>query len=138
MRPGCHQSSSSSCRGAGRPQVGCSSLPWWQEIFFCNSKGSDPKSAVFPLISYSQQRPHSPPLIPAVWNGERVEEGNGERSSSLAEEFYQQFQCLSTLPKPRRGTCSQFTLNHKRSVKQLLLYWAIWIENLPPGQTHFK
>lgn len=57
MSPGCHWSGSSSCRGTGRPQIGCWSLPEQQDIFFCNSKGLDSKSDVFPLISCSQQRP---------------------------------------------------------------------------------
>lgn len=57
MSPGCHWSGSSSCRGTGWSQVGCCSLPEQQNVFFCNSKGLDSKSDVFPLIRGSQQRP---------------------------------------------------------------------------------
>lgn len=36
---------------------GCCSLPEQQNVLFCNSKGLDSKSDVFPLMRCSQQRP---------------------------------------------------------------------------------
>lgn len=114
---------------------GCCSLPEQQDVFFCNSKGLHSKSDVFPLIRCSQQRPHPPSLIAAARS---TEEGNSVRSNPLTEQFYQQLPSCSALPKPSRGRCSQFTVNHHRSVKQLLLHWAIWMGNLPPGQMYFN
>lgn len=82
MPPGCHCSGSSSCRGTGWSQVGCCSLPEQQNVlgFFCNSKGLDSKSDVFPLINCSQQR--SPPSFSDTSSMEH-RSGRGRKPSQI-------------------------------------------------------
>lgn len=93
MPPGCHWSGSSSCRGTGWSQVGGCSLPGQQNVFFCNSKGLDSKSDVFPLISCSQQRPS-----PSFSDTSSMEHwaGRGRKPSKIKSSHRT---ILSTIPK---------------------------------------